>query len=173
MRRVSSPPTAPTDAEVYLVLDDYGKIGRAYVETEPEKADEKTIIRNMLDGQYNNPERVVSFNTAEGWARDVSEDIARELANAVQNPDDLPEATRQFVESQLGERWFSKWYERPQFIEPNHELRSALEMIRQAVAEHVPLGQRGERAMDDAEELANAIRLLAQERDRYAQINPP
>ena len=172
MRRVASPPTAPDDAIIYLVLDDYGKIGRAFVETDPEKADEKTVIRNMLEGQYNNPKRVVSFNTAEGWSRDVSEDIAREVANAVQNESDLADGTREFVEAQLGERWNSQRYERENFVEPNHELRAALEMIRQAVAEYVPLGERSVQAREEAEILANSIKLLAQERERYAQINP-
>jgi len=37
------------------------------------------VIRNISDGQYSNPVRVVSFNTAEGWSRDVTEDIAREI----------------------------------------------------------------------------------------------
>jgi len=33
----------------------------------------------LLDGQYSNPVRVIAFNTAQGWSRDVSEDIAHEL----------------------------------------------------------------------------------------------
>jgi hypothetical protein len=34
-----------------------------------------------MEGQYNNPVRIVCFNTSEGWARDVTEDIAREIAD--------------------------------------------------------------------------------------------
>jgi hypothetical protein len=30
-------------------------------------------------GQYPNPVRVVAFNTAEGWSRDISADVAEEL----------------------------------------------------------------------------------------------
>jgi hypothetical protein len=33
----------------------------------------------MLDGQYTNPVGVFCFNTEEGWSRDVSGDVAREL----------------------------------------------------------------------------------------------
>ena len=33
----------------------------------------------MLEGQYNNPIRVIGFNVAEGWARDVSENVAKEI----------------------------------------------------------------------------------------------
>jgi hypothetical protein len=37
------------------------------------------LIRNLLDGQYESPVRIVAFNTAEGWSRDVTVDIADEL----------------------------------------------------------------------------------------------
>jgi hypothetical protein len=33
---------------------------------------------NRLEGQYSSPVCVVVFNTAEGWSRDVTEDIAAE-----------------------------------------------------------------------------------------------
>ena len=32
-----------------------------------------------MDGQYKEPVRVIAVNTAEGWSRDVSEDIADEI----------------------------------------------------------------------------------------------
>ena len=48
----------------------------------------------MLD-----PLRVVAFNTAEGWARDVSADIARQVLNCARElHDELPAAVRDFVE---------------------------------------------------------------------------
>ena len=43
------------------------------------RAERETVIRDLLDGQYSNPVRVVAFNTAEGWSRDVSGDVADEL----------------------------------------------------------------------------------------------
>ncbi|WIG50989.1 MAG: hypothetical protein OJF48_001906 [Afipia sp.] len=69
----------PGDVTVYIVEDDFGRIGRAYRETDVEKADLETIIQNLITGQFNDPIRVVSFNTAERWSADVSEDIAREI----------------------------------------------------------------------------------------------
>jgi hypothetical protein len=71
-RRVPQP---SEDVTVYLVLNDHGKHGLAYDETDPAEADRETIIRNFLSGQYSNALRVIAFNTAEGWSRDVSEDI--------------------------------------------------------------------------------------------------
>jgi hypothetical protein len=59
-----------------LVVNDFGKFGKAYVETDIAEADREAIIRNFISGQYSNALRVVAFNTAEGWSRDVSEDIA-------------------------------------------------------------------------------------------------
>jgi len=32
-----------------------------------------------VNGQYRNPVRIVTFNTTEGWSRDVTVDIADEL----------------------------------------------------------------------------------------------
>jgi hypothetical protein len=39
----------------------------------------ETLIRNLMDDQYSHPARIVAFNTAEGWSRDVTMDIADEL----------------------------------------------------------------------------------------------
>jgi hypothetical protein len=94
-RRVPAP---SDDVTVYLVLNDY-KTGLAYVETAPAEADRETIIRNLLSGQYSNALRVVAFNAAEGWSRDVSEDIAAEvLERAFDADDNLSEETKRFIE---------------------------------------------------------------------------
>jgi len=53
--------------------------GTAWRETDVEETDLETIIKGLLEGQYSNPVRVVGFNTASGWARDISEDVAYEL----------------------------------------------------------------------------------------------
>ena len=42
-------------------------------------ADRETLIRALVDGQYRNPVRIVAFNTAAGWSRDVTVEIADEL----------------------------------------------------------------------------------------------
>jgi hypothetical protein len=68
-----------SDQTVYIVLDDFGLNGRAYRETDVERADLETIITELLNGEFSNPVRVVGFNTAEGWAQDVSADVAQEL----------------------------------------------------------------------------------------------
>ena len=79
-------PTAPAFAvTVYIVLNDFGPLGRAYVETDETHANDTTIIEKILSGQYSQPLRVVAFNTLEGWARDVTEDIARAALSKTQS----------------------------------------------------------------------------------------
>jgi hypothetical protein len=77
-----SPSIVPSgeDRDVYLLLDQFGgRLGRAWRETDEEDTDFETLVRDLLEGQYSNPVRVVAFNTAEGWSRDVSDDVADEL----------------------------------------------------------------------------------------------
>jgi hypothetical protein len=73
------PPLPDNDTDVYIVVEDFGHLGRSFRETDLAEADLDTIIRNMISGEYRNPLRVVAFNTAEGWSRDVSEDAANEV----------------------------------------------------------------------------------------------
>ena len=96
----STPPLLPSrTGTVYLVLDDFGTFGRAYREADPAHANRQTVVANLLSGQYERPLRIVAFNTAEGWARDVTAEIAREvLARA---DDDMSPALREFVEGTL------------------------------------------------------------------------
>src|SRR5271155_4113365 len=96
----------PDDVTIYLVLDDY-ETGLAFVATPPAEADRETIIRNFLSGQYTNALRVVAFNTAEGWSRDVSEDIAGEVVDRAFDADEtLSEDTKRFIDRHvnLGEK---------------------------------------------------------------------
>src|ERR1700737_281747 len=74
------PPVVPAlDLELHFVLCNFGALGTAYVETAPTEVDRDTIIRNMMTGEYDHPLHVIAVNPAKGWARDVSEDIARAL----------------------------------------------------------------------------------------------
>jgi len=58
-----------------------------------------TVVADLLSGQYRHPLRVVAFNTAEGWARDVSADIACHVLTCARELEhELPAAVRDFVE---------------------------------------------------------------------------
>jgi hypothetical protein len=52
------------DQNVYLVVDDFGRNGRAYREADVETTDLETVILDLLEGQHQSPVRVVAFNTA-------------------------------------------------------------------------------------------------------------
>ena len=91
------------DVTVYVVLNDFGEPGRAYVETDEAEADEATIVENILSGEYSHPVRVVAFNTGESWARDVTEDIAcAVLDRAGREHSPIGQAAREFLERALG-----------------------------------------------------------------------
>ena len=96
------------DVTVHIVLNDFGNLGRAYVETDEAEADEAeadeaTIVDNILSGQYSRPLQVVAFNTAEDWARDVTEDIAwAVLDRAGREHSPIGQAAREFLERALG-----------------------------------------------------------------------
>jgi hypothetical protein len=63
---------------VYLVIDDLGRPGRVWRETDDTAAELEAVI-DLLGGQYKSPVRVVGFSTAEEWSQDVSADVAQEL----------------------------------------------------------------------------------------------
>jgi len=97
-------PTAPAfSVTVYIVLNDFGPLGRAYVETDETHANDATIIEKILSGQYTQPLRVVAFNTVEGWARDVTEDIARAALSKTQSERrPIARAAQEFLRRTLG-----------------------------------------------------------------------
>ena len=91
------------DVAVHVVLDDFGKVGRAYRETDVERGDLETTITDLMSGQYSDPVRVVAFNTAERWSEDVSEDVVREIMRRLDIAgDELPSSLEAFVEAHLG-----------------------------------------------------------------------
>jgi hypothetical protein len=104
---LSTPSLAPDafsyDTTVYIVLNDFGKLGNAYVETDEAEADESRIVSNIIEGIYSNPLRVVAFNTREGWARDVTEAVAQLILDLNRQGVSLSAVAREFVERVTGE----------------------------------------------------------------------
>jgi len=64
-----------------------------------ERADRETLIRDLVDGQYGKPVRIVAFNTAEGWSRDVTVDIADELRRRYAEFGEVPDSILDFIEA--------------------------------------------------------------------------
>jgi hypothetical protein len=103
MRRPDqSPSIVPREAnqDTYLVLDDFGgRLGRAWRETDEEDTDRETLIHDLMDDQYGNPARIVAFNTAQGWSRDVTMDIADELRRRFAEYEEVPASVLEFLET--------------------------------------------------------------------------
>lgn len=101
-----SPPIVPDpyDRDIYLVLDDFGEqLGRAWAEADEERTHRETVIRDLLTGQYSEPVQVVAFNTAEGWSRNVSEEIADDLAQRLASDwRDVPVWLESFLDRHSG-----------------------------------------------------------------------
>ena len=96
-----SPSIVPqgADQDTYLVLEDFGRMGCAWRETDVENADREMLIRDLVDGQYSRPVRIVAFNTTEGWSRDVTVDIADELRRRYVEFGELPDSVLDFLEA--------------------------------------------------------------------------
>jgi hypothetical protein len=88
----------------HVVLDDFGQAGRVYRETAEATATLESVIDDLLTGQFNNPARVVSFNTSQGWSRDVSEDVVHEVMRRLAGrARPLAASSRKFVEAYVDE----------------------------------------------------------------------
>lgn len=102
--RQSAPSIIPGwDQTFYFVLDDFGHRGQSWRETDVKDTDLEAVITDLLEGQYNNPVRVVGFNASEGWARDVSEDVADEIRRRCDlQMTDVPPNLQDFFERHEG-----------------------------------------------------------------------
>ena len=91
------------DQTFYIVINNYGTLGPAFAETDVGEADLETTVTDLMSGQYNDPVRIVAFNTSEHWSEDASEDVAREIMRRLDLAGGaLPSSLVAFVESHLG-----------------------------------------------------------------------
>ena len=87
------------DQTVYLVVDRLAASGAMCRETEVERTDLDAIVGALISGQFNDPVRVVAFNTLEHWSKDVSADVAAEIQTRCDiDGEPLPEHIKDFVE---------------------------------------------------------------------------
>ena len=91
------------DETVYLVVDLMVQQGGIPCETRVERTDIETIIAELMSGRFNEPIRVLAFNTLEHWADDISAQIAAEIeARCDIEGTGLPEHIRDFVVNATG-----------------------------------------------------------------------
>ena len=91
------------DETVFLVIDLMVRQGGILRETRVERTDIETIIAELMSGRFNEPVRVIAFNTLDHWADDISAQIAAEIeARCDIEGTGLPEHIRDFVVSATG-----------------------------------------------------------------------
>jgi hypothetical protein len=96
-------PDQPQSGTVHMVLNDFGRSGRAWIEMDENETDERDIVNGIIDGEFNRPMKIAAFNLDEGWARDVTEDIARAvIATAAAEHRRLGRSAAEFVERATG-----------------------------------------------------------------------
>jgi hypothetical protein len=99
-----SPSIVPdaTNQNVYLVFEDFGPLGRAWRETDEAATSRAVLVQDLLDEQYEDPVRIVAFNTAEGWSRDVTDEIASELRKRCADLGEIPSSLQDFLNEHGG-----------------------------------------------------------------------
>jgi hypothetical protein len=50
-------------------------------EIDAEGTAEGDVVQNILGEQYSDPVQIIAFNVAEGWCRDVTEDMVRAVVD--------------------------------------------------------------------------------------------
>ena len=69
----------PSASPLYFVEADFGRHGRAFVETDRDRNSRRQVIADIAHGQLENVVQVLEIVEDEGSCRDVTEDIACEV----------------------------------------------------------------------------------------------
>jgi hypothetical protein len=86
------------DETVYLVVDRSAASDRADDEIAVERTDLEIVIRDLMSGQFNDPMRIIAFNTLEHWSHDVSAEVAAEIQTRCDiDREPVPEHVKDFV----------------------------------------------------------------------------
>jgi len=88
------------DETIYVVVDRIGRRDGIDRETEVERPDIETIVAELMSGRFNDPIRVIAFNTLEHWTKDITAEIAAEIwVRCDIEGEEMPEYIRDFATS--------------------------------------------------------------------------
>jgi hypothetical protein len=91
------------DQTIYVVMDGLGYRGTFSQDREVERSDLETVLADLMSGQFNDPIRVVAFNTLEHWSKDVSAEVAHEIQCRCDiDRSDVPQYLAGFMELHIG-----------------------------------------------------------------------
>jgi hypothetical protein len=93
------------DQTIYLVVDGFARQGTSDRNTEIERTDLETVVDDLMSGRFNDPIRIVAFNTLEHWSSDISADIALEIQSRCDSDGlDIPQYLAGFMEMHTAPR---------------------------------------------------------------------
>ena len=98
------PSIVPAASEdYYLVVNDFGRLGAAFVETDLDRANYETTIADLMNGQHCDPLRVIMFNPDIDRSEDVSHAIAQEILRRIDlEGRSVPSVLEDFVDRHAG-----------------------------------------------------------------------
>ena len=89
--------------DFYLVVNDFGRLGTAFAETDLDRASYETTIADLMSGQRSDPLRVVMFNPDTDRAEDVSHAVAQELLRRLGlEGRSVPSVLKDFIDRHVG-----------------------------------------------------------------------
>jgi hypothetical protein len=103
-RATHLPRTGPLDATLHMIIARHGRNAFA-AERDVSDLGLESTIADIMAGQVEDVERVIAFNPAEAWSREVTEDIAIEIANRIGRGNGhmpIQPALRDFIEQHAG-----------------------------------------------------------------------
>ena len=94
-------PATPED--YYLVVNDFGRLGTAFAETDLDRANYETTIADLISGQHCDPLRVIMFNPETNRSEDVSHAVAQEILRRLGlEGRGVPSALEDFIDRHVG-----------------------------------------------------------------------
>lgn len=94
-------PGSPED--FFIVLNHFGILGDAFVETDISRANYDTIVSDLVSGQYSSPLRVIMFNPDTNRSDDVSHAVALEVQRRLDLADrPVPPELEDFLDRHIG-----------------------------------------------------------------------
>ena len=91
------------DETIYLVVDRFGRGDGPDARDQVERPDIETIVAELMSGRFNDPIRVIAFNTLEHWAKDISAEIVAEIRVRCDiEGEEMPEYIRDFAANSAG-----------------------------------------------------------------------
>lgn len=91
---------------LYFVKCSFGKAGHAWIERNVNDTSRSTLINDLIGGQIENPLQILEVDPAEGTSRDVTEDLAKALADyCASKCEPLHRPLVDFIHDNAGAAW--------------------------------------------------------------------